>query len=330
MKHKKLFAILTLVCFMFTLMPVTAFASDGVETVTTQEALRDALKDGGKIILGNSISVTGSALTIAAGTEVTLDLNGKVLSGVSSEAATSAVIDNNGTLIIMDSTDADADGTGGGKITSQAQNPDTDWSDVGFPTYANNTIRNMGHLTVKSGIIENTTEGGACYPIDNNSGNRDAVVVIDGGKITSDYNIAIRQFANSTTYKNDVTVNDGEIIGKRAIWMQLPTSNSNNTPDANITVTGGTLTGRETTDGYKLAIYVYSYGDSFENVDINIGGNDTVINGDVALGGGTKTGSASLEITDGTFNGFDGDVYSYNASDEIKIKAGTFTDLSVV
>ena len=29
MKNKKLFAILTLVCFMFTLMPVAAFAADG-------------------------------------------------------------------------------------------------------------------------------------------------------------------------------------------------------------------------------------------------------------------------------------------------------------
>ncbi|MBO5139533.1 MAG: hypothetical protein J6B76_02630, partial [Peptococcaceae bacterium] len=30
MKHKKLFAILTLVCFMFTLMPVAAMAEDNV------------------------------------------------------------------------------------------------------------------------------------------------------------------------------------------------------------------------------------------------------------------------------------------------------------
>ena len=31
MKHKKLFAILTLVCFMFTLMPVAAFAGNAAE-----------------------------------------------------------------------------------------------------------------------------------------------------------------------------------------------------------------------------------------------------------------------------------------------------------
>ena len=30
LRNKKLFAILTLVCFMFTLMPVAAFASDSV------------------------------------------------------------------------------------------------------------------------------------------------------------------------------------------------------------------------------------------------------------------------------------------------------------
>ena len=33
MKNKKLFAILTLVCFMFTLMPVAAFAADAAQQV---------------------------------------------------------------------------------------------------------------------------------------------------------------------------------------------------------------------------------------------------------------------------------------------------------
>ena len=37
MKNKKLFAILTLVCFMFTLMPVAAFAADPYLTVNTAD-----------------------------------------------------------------------------------------------------------------------------------------------------------------------------------------------------------------------------------------------------------------------------------------------------
>ena len=37
MKNKKLFAILTLVCFMFTLMPVAAFAADAYVTVNDDE-----------------------------------------------------------------------------------------------------------------------------------------------------------------------------------------------------------------------------------------------------------------------------------------------------
>ena len=38
MKNKKLFAILTLVCFMFTLMPVAAFAADGAVKVSVEGA----------------------------------------------------------------------------------------------------------------------------------------------------------------------------------------------------------------------------------------------------------------------------------------------------
>ena len=37
MKNKKLFAILTLVCFMFTLMPVAAFAGDAYVTVNGKD-----------------------------------------------------------------------------------------------------------------------------------------------------------------------------------------------------------------------------------------------------------------------------------------------------
>ena len=55
-RNKKLFAILTLVCFMFTLMPVAAMASDGV--IDTEAELKAAIENGGEVVLGGDITLT--------------------------------------------------------------------------------------------------------------------------------------------------------------------------------------------------------------------------------------------------------------------------------
>ena len=54
--NKKLFAILTLVCFMFTLMPVAAMASDSV--IDTEAELKAAIEKGGEVVLGGDITLT--------------------------------------------------------------------------------------------------------------------------------------------------------------------------------------------------------------------------------------------------------------------------------
>jgi len=328
MKHKKLFAILTLVCFMFTLMPVAAFAGDGVKTVTTQEQLRDALENGGKIILGDSISVTGSALTIESGIIVTLDLNGCKLDRTS-DIMNDALLTNKGDLTIIDSGE-------NGSI-------EYEYTGAGDPNFGkgNYTIVNRGTLTLESGSILNTTEAMSHMrdAIDNNSGDSNAILNINGGRVDGGTYIAIRQFANSGAveekkgYKNTVNVSGGEITGTRAIWLQLPNSVQNKVPDANINITGGTLTSIGYTSrgyNYKDTIYTYSNGNSFNDVDINISGKNTVINGDVALGGGSKNGSENVTITGGTFkNSLYGNIYSYNSNDKIEITGGAFTDLYV-
>ena len=83
MKHKKLFAILTLVCFMFTLMPVAAFAEgdipDGVTvsgataTVTTASGLEWALNNSSRVVLANDLNLS-EGVTVASGKTVILDL----------------------------------------------------------------------------------------------------------------------------------------------------------------------------------------------------------------------------------------------------------------
>ena len=191
--------------------------------------------NGGTVILRTDIELT-EAVTVAYGNTVTLDLSGKVISGVSSAAKSSAVIINDGTLTIKDS------GTGG-KITALAQNPDTS----SVPAYANNTITNYGTLNIEGGTIENSTsdDARACYPIDNNSTKRNVVLNITGGTVTG--RGAIRQFANSATFTNTVNISGGTVTGRSyAIWVQNPSDNNlgvYNTADykADLNISGGSV-----------------------------------------------------------------------------------------
>ena len=259
-----------------------------------------------------------NTITVAADKVVTLDLNGKVVSGVSATAGASAVITNKGNLTVKSSVE-------GGKVTSQALTPDTEWGGEGqpsFPSYANNTVRNEGTLTLVSGTIENTSAaGGATYAIDNYAG---STTNINGGVVYCENNFAIRLFSNGDINMN---VTGGTITGTRAIWMQLPSgANSTAKPDVNLNITGGTLTSID--EEYNLAVYVYSYGQSAENVNLSISGENTVINGNVAVYEPTVTMKEnSVQVSGGTFNGEYG-VYSYadteDAAPVISITGGTF------
>lgn len=261
---------------------------DAMQYADLQDAINEA--DDKTIKLVADVEFTNSGLTIAVGKDVTLDLAGHVLSGVLENVGGSALITNSGSLTIEDSSTNKT-----GKITNQAENPDTEWA-AGFPAYANNTITNSGELIINGGHIENTTDGGASYVIDNNSGNGNAIVEINGGYIVNpNNNVAIRQFANSTKNNNSVTINGGIVEGTRAVWIQLPGS-SGQEKLAKLTVNGGTL---KSTDkgGYNLAVYSYTFGDSFAKTEITITGG--TFDGDVALTGGTrKAPMETVEVSD--------------------------------
>lgn len=288
---------------------------------TLEKAIENA-GNGGTVTLAQDVERT-ETLTILAGTEVTLDLAGHVLSGVNTEAKASALIENKGNLTVKDS-------VGNGKITSDALHPDTDWeagTEDSFPTYANNAIANRGKLTLESGTIECTAPaGGATYAIDNYEGGS---IVVNGGKIYNPNNIAIRLFAGGTV--NALTVNDGDINGTRALWIQLPSNTPSVSPTVNVTVNGGTLTGSKIdSSDNKLAIYSYSYGMGMGNVNITITGG--TFNGDVALTGGANKNSPieTVTVTGGEFTGRWGCVYSYAddavAKETMSITGGWFND----
>ena len=70
-------------------------------------------------------------------------------------------------------------------------------------------------------------------------------------------------------------------------------------PDIDLTVNGGTLSALDTVNGF--AVYSYSYGQSFANVDVAIAGG--TFNGHVVFGGGSLATHETVTITGGTFNG---------------------------
>ena len=317
-----------------------AFAGEnGIEdgqtfaNVDTAEELLEALENGtenitldGDIDLNDLLNAgilstrAGEkfGITIAAGKKLSLDLNGFTLSGESATAG-DTMITNNGELNIVN-------GTVTYKYTGE---PDSTYSK------GNYAIVNSGKLNVNANInIVAGTVGDkfrhALYVIQNAG-----ELVIDGGKILNNTNVAIRNWVGSETKPSNITINGGEIEGLRGIWNQLPNSKADFAPKANIVINGGTLTGTAidgTMDSDNiLAIYSYTYGNQAKNVNIEVNGG--TINGDIALTGGTnKNYVEKLTINGGKFNGLWGDVYSYAddalAKDAITIKGGEFSSIA--
>ena len=288
---------------------VAAVPADGTETTI-------------EMIANEMINVVGSAITIPANKNVVIDLNGYQVVGTAAGGSTSALITNKGTLTIKDSSDTNKDGTGTGKLISGATETWIYNGDGNYAgSYASNTITNSGTLTIESGYVENLSTGSATYAVDNNSSGGNAILNVNGGLLKA-HSVAVRQFANSTTLKNEVNVAGGTVTaGYSGIWIQLPGSDATKAMKASLNVTGGTLSGG------TLAFYDYSYGNSFDATQYNLSGG--TFNGDIFSYG------ANINITDGTYNGevavkqtkpstvavsggkFGGDVYTYgdNASE---------------
>ena len=192
-----------------------------------QDAINEVI-NGGYITVRSNIELT-QGVTVPAGKKITLGLNGYTITGTPTEAAAFAVITNNGNLTIDD--------TQNGKILCNH-------TIAGSTSYAVNTITNLngGVLTVEAGTIENkstyTSSNQIGYAIDNYSG---ATVVIKGGKVTASgsvYYDGIRQFCNSETLENNVTIEDGEVS---TLWIQNPSNDNVTAVKGSFDITGGTL-----------------------------------------------------------------------------------------
>ena len=197
---------------------------DGVKYASLQAAF-NAAETGDEVVVIKNITLE-SPITVPAGKEVVLDLNGNeiVYNGTTQNEA---MITNKGTLTINDE-------VGTGVINYN-------YTGAADPSYGkgNYTISNGGTLTVNGGYITIANlSAHAKYPINNNSTTGDAILVINGGHLYNYNTSAIRQFCNSTTYQNSVTINGGKVEGYSAIWMQNP---GKNTVNGQLTINAGEI-----------------------------------------------------------------------------------------
>ena len=230
-----------------------------------------AAKAGDTITLLADVILT-ETITIQAGQNIVLDLNGKTVT-YNSTTQGEAMITNKGTLTINDS-------VGTGVINYNY----TGAADSSY-SKGNHTISNAGTLTVNGGKITIANlKGHAKYPIDNNSTTGNAVLVINGGHLYNYNTSAIRQFCNSTTYTNSVTIKGGLIEGYSAIWVQNP---GKNTVNGTLTITGGEI--RTTAAAYVNGTAALK--DVSSGIYCTINGN-----------GGAWSDASFITITGGTFN----------------------------
>ena len=170
-----------------------------------------AANDGDTIVLLSDIALEAG---INNNKVITLDLNGKTITGTDNATGSFGLITNKGTLTI----------TGNGKITLVAT-IDRDWN--AYSSVISNTVG--GKLIVENGTIEHLGGTDMAYGIDNltNGKGTYAETVINGGIVKSTYR-AIRMFLNGIQAENILTVNGGVIEGaNKSIWMQDPSKNAN-------------------------------------------------------------------------------------------------------
>lgn len=200
-----------------------AVAKDANGTYYTD--LQKAVDAGGEVTLLKSVELSETVKINAE--KVTLDLNGKTITGTDTKTASFALIEiqPDKALTVTDSSEDKS-----GKITLTATN-DRDWN-----AYSTVISNQRGELIVEGGTLEHLGGTDMAYAIDNltNTGAQNAETTINGGVIKSTYR-AIRQFLNSSAagVKNTLTVNGGTIEGgNKSIWMQ----------DSNTSANPGTLT----------------------------------------------------------------------------------------
>ncbi len=254
------------VAYYTTLADAVAAAQSGVETTIA-------------MIANESMNVVGAGVTIPAGKSIVLDLNGHTVSGTCTTGKNSQLILNNGTLVIKDSTDVDADGTGDGKLLFDA-NP---YSGTSGSTYYSNLIVNHGSITVKSGYLQNTTSGAIAYVIDDLINGSGDSVTIEGGSLSA--STGVRLYVSVGGSNHSFSMTGGTLTGRDGITMQ-----GSGAGTVNVAISGGTINAISVEAPYSIV----SRGSSTLNL---------AISGDAVLNGGIYAmNTSTINVTGGTIN----------------------------
>lgn len=276
--------------------PVSVVSND-IELINAVNVIADK----GTIVLKKDINLIDTPITIYGEKDIIIDTAGYTIKSIWTQPSASAAINiQSGAKLTL---------KGHGSIEAYAEHPDITWDiNTGFPAYANNAITNSGTLIIDGPTIKVNTEGrGASYCIDSYAG---SILTIKSGNIINNHNVAIRLY-NSTAgedNKVDVTINGGKIEGSRGIWIHLAGSDSDVAPKIDLNITGGEIRTNqsfENEDNNCLALYSYSFGNSFANTNVTINGGKFL--GYVAFGGGYKGDRETVTINGGTFEAYNSD-----------------------
>lgn len=191
-------------------------AEDGVETV---------IEIADDIVFGNSASTTSTRaqenngfIIVPKYKSVSINLNGKTISGTENTAKNFGLIQNNGNLTI----------SGEGRIELTAT------QNSGWGRYSAVISNNPGaELTVNEGVvIEHHGGTDMAYGIDalTNGGIGAVKTTINGATVKSTYR-AVRQFLNSDSTQNELVVKAGTALygarGNKSIFFHDPSTKAN-------------------------------------------------------------------------------------------------------
>lgn len=232
-------------------------------------------------------------VTIPSGKSITLDLNGQILSG--GTVASKATVTNNGTITIQDTSSSQT-----GKIIRE---------DNGAKGYY--TIDNQGTMTIKSGIVYNSTGNmpNGSSLIRNAGNNVAATLNITGGNIKQDGFIAVKNDDHGilnvsggkiTTTGDTITntasaiqnwctadITGGTING--AIWTSVW---SNDLDNATTTIENATVLGR---------LICKKYDENGSTPPVSKTAKTIIKSGDFDISSWTVGNDCSVEISGGYF-----------------------------
>ena len=248
-----------------------------------------------------------AAVTVPAGKEIELDLNGKTVAfNIDEQSVVTPAITNSGTLTITDSTATNDNPIGSGKIES-----------------LNNVITNNGNgsIVINSGTLQTsgTGAGHAYSVIDQNS---TGTITINNGKIIgNDLGIAVNG-------EGKVTINNGEVTSNLDDAIHCYDANSS------LEINDGKVTG--------ATCGVFSNGNTdirggkieSSNIGVNIGGGTTTVG--VSDDSVTTTqpiikgDSYGLASNSGVFNFYDGTIIGPSGNSLVAVVTGKPQGYTVV